>query len=207
MRRYLPKKNKELAAALARKQMLLAQISDLKAQEKACRRYLDACKDGALEKLLANREFARLLSEEDVKLKGDAGLWQEEAYKKNERYPEALIFDTVRGEKVRSKSEALIANLLYMMGIPYRYEQQHIVGTARIYPDFTALNIRTGVEFVIEHFGLMSDPGYASNAGLKVKTYLSNGYIPYMNCLFFYEAQEHPLDMGHVKDSFEKYLL
>ncbi len=47
-------------------------------------------------------------------------------------------------EKVRSKSEAFIADTLYEFGIPYRYEYlvRMVNGELR-YPDFTLLKVRT----------------------------------------------------------------
>ena len=45
-------------------------------------------------------------------------------YKCNPSHPENLIHKTMQGHLVRSKSEVIIANTLYMNQIPYRYENQ-----------------------------------------------------------------------------------
>ena len=56
-------------------------------------------------------------------------------------------FYTANGERVRSKSELIIADLLTKEGIPYRYEYPiYLKGFGRIYPDFTTLNIRNRKE-------------------------------------------------------------
>ena len=51
--------------------------------------------------------------------------WQEEEYEQNRMYPENLRYDTEQGDLVRSKSEVIIANLLYQNqeDILYRYEK------------------------------------------------------------------------------------
>ncbi len=48
--------------------------------------------------------------------------WLGKSFKINQFMPERKIYDTIKGEKVRSKSEALLANMFFEMKIPYRYE-------------------------------------------------------------------------------------
>ncbi len=65
-------------------------------------------------------------------------------------------FYTAKGERVRSKSEVIIADALYRKGIPYRYEYPlHLSGVGEIYPDFMVLNVRLRKEMYWEHFGRM----------------------------------------------------
>ena len=51
--------------------------------------------------------------------------WEDEKYEKNTKYFENLKFETDQGELVRSKSEVIIANLLYqnLHHILYKYER------------------------------------------------------------------------------------
>ena len=55
---------------------------------------------------------------------------------------------TYKGERVRSKSEMIIANELFRNNIPYKYELpielENWNKKVTIYPDFTVLNKRTG---------------------------------------------------------------
>lgn len=207
-RMYLPKKYRSLACQLAKKRAVTAQIADLNEEAEACAGYLSFCPGGGrLDQILKNRGIAELISEECGPVKKNAETWQRAEYEKNAKYPEKLTFSTVRGEKVRSKSEALIANLLLMLKIPYRYEQCHIIGGYRVYPDFTVLNADTGQEILIEHFGMMNDPDYARNTAAKIKAYITAGYIPYKNILFFFEGNDMPLDMEMIQFVFEKYLV
>ena len=57
-------------------------------------------------------------------------------------------FYTVNGERVRSKSEMIISNLLYRYDVPYRYEKPiELLDWNKVIicrPDFTIMNRRTG---------------------------------------------------------------
>lgn len=115
---------------------------------------------------------------------------------------------TDRGERVRSKSEKIIADKLNSMKIPYRYEYPlKLSGFGTVYPDFTILNLRTRKEYYFEHFGMMDKPEYASNAIQKLETYQRNGIYPGEKLLITYETSEMMCDMRLVQCLFEKYLL
>ena len=59
---------------------------------------------------------------------------------------------TSREERVRSKSEIIIADTLSRESIPYRYEcPLHIPDVGNIYPDFTVLNVAKRKELYWEH--------------------------------------------------------
>lgn len=79
-------------------------------------------------------------------------------------HPENLRYETEQGDLVRSKSEVIIANILYQhrKDILYKYERPLEVmsdGKERnIYPDFTILNIHTGKVTYWEHAGRMDVP-------------------------------------------------
>lgn len=59
---------------------------------------------------------------------------------------------TMKNERVRSKSEKIIADELYMQKIPYKYELpiqlENRGRIIEIYPDFTAINKRTGKKWM-----------------------------------------------------------
>lgn len=90
--------------------------------------------------------------------------------------PDQQQFQTERGDIVRSKSEVLIANQLFHLGIPYRYECPVNLKTFGIvYPDFMLLNTKTRKEYIYEHLGMMDDPHYVENAMKKIRAYEQNG--------------------------------
>ena len=80
---------------------------------------------------------------------------------------------TDRGERVRSKSEVIIANLMAKENIPYKYEcPLYLNGFGTVHPDFTALNVRERKEYYWEHLGMMEDPEYSEKAVRKISAYI-----------------------------------
>ncbi len=131
--------------------------------------------------------------------------WDEEIYEINQKYSENMVYKTDQGEMVRSKSELIIANILYKNRemLKYKYERQlelMIEGhTQTIYPDFTILNVRTGKLVYWEHAGRMDDTRYAANFVKKINTYIDNGIIPGMNLIVTYETVNSPIVIQHIQ--------
>lgn len=93
---------------------------------------------------------------------------------------EGLVHRTRRGEGVRSKSEVIIADLLYSKGIDYHYELARLGldGTPR-YPDFTIEDAETGQTIYWEHLGMMRVPAYKARWGRKLDWYRQQGILPW----------------------------
>ena len=105
-----------------------------------------------------------------------------------------MIHDTIRGEKMRSKSEVMIANSIYRHALPYKPELPLKCKNGRsLYPDFTILDPRTMEEYIWEHFGIMDDPVYAAEACRKIQTYNDEGYVLGRNLICTFETSETPL--------------
>ena len=88
----------------------------------------------------------------------------------------APLILTNRKNRVRSKSEKILADYFDSLGIKYKYEcplQLRSYGT--VYPDFTFLSSKTGKEMYWEHEGMMDNPDYARTAVQKIETYAKNG--------------------------------
>jgi hypothetical protein len=122
--------------------------------------------------------------------------WSRVSYKGKAFNSETPEIYTERGERVRSKSEKIIADKLYMLDIPYRYEYPLTLkqfGT--IYPDFTLLNKSTRKEYVLEHFGMMDHPDYSKKAIKKISLYMRNDFLPGDNLLTMFETSDMPLDV------------
>lgn len=125
--------------------------------------------------------------------------WLSQEYKGKPFSAETPILRTSRGERVRSKSELIIADALTRMNVPYLYEKPlKLKGIGKIYPDFTCLNVRRRTEFVWEHFGMMDDLEYANKAMRKERCYEENGFFCGVNLIITRETQESPLDVTTV---------
>lgn len=110
---------------------------------------------------------------------------------------------TEKGERVRSKSEKLIADKLYMMDIPYRYECPiTLYGIGKIYPDFTILKVESRKEVILEHFGMMDNPDYSDKAIKKINMLEKNGYNMGDNLLCTFETSKTPINMKNVENMF-----
>ncbi len=118
---------------------------------------------------------------------------------------------TNKGERVRSKSEVIIANEFFHYGIPYKYEKPLILKEKNkeitVYPDFTTMNKRTGKLWIIEHFGMMSIPQYCEMAMHKLDLYLKNNYLIGKNLLLFYEYTNAPLKVSNITKYIKEFLI
>ncbi len=117
---------------------------------------------------------------------------------------------TMKGERVRSKSEKIIADELYRYQIPYKYEFPLTLAThnrnIEFYPDFTALNRRTGKRWIIEHFGMMDRTSYYENAMQKLDLYEKNNFLLGNNLILFHETASSPISTNVVRKYIELYL-
>ena len=131
-------------------------------------------------------------------------LWLKQSYKQKPFLPDSPEIYTEKNERVRSKSEKIIADKLAILGIPYRYEYPMILpGIGSIHPDFLLLDIKERTTVIYEHFGLMQDQEYCRNALRKIDAYEKNGYLLGWKFLCTFESEDHVLDMRH----FEKMIL
>lgn len=89
---------------------------------------------------------------------------------------EGLIHKTRKGVTVRSKSEVIIADLLYSKDIEFEYEQPVVAadGTWRS-PDFTIVDDTTGTTIYWEHLGMLQRPSYRRKWEAKLAWYRANG--------------------------------
>ena len=130
--------------------------------------------------------------------------WQAEIYEPYRKYSENLKFETDKGEMVRSKSELIIANILYRnrKHLLYKYERPLELQTngalVVIHPDFTILNIRTGKMFYWEHAGRMDDPRYSNDFVQKMNLYMENQLFQGEDVVVTYETMTNPLNIHNV---------
>lgn len=129
--------------------------------------------------------------------------WEAVTYEPGYFRPDTSEYLTDRGERVRSKSEQLIANLLNRLGIPYRYEYPTTImvdGRPKTWrPDFLILDVKNRREFFLEHLGRLGEPEYAKNAFQKMRVYEENGMNEATNMLYSFETNDVPLDLQLVE--------
>ena len=77
-------------------------------------------------------------------------------------YEAGKIHEALTGDMVRSKSEIIIANMLFERDIDFRYESQLLADDGSMYlPDFT-IKWR-GEDYYWEHVGMLHEPKYAAH--------------------------------------------
>ena len=133
--------------------------------------------------------------------------WIAEDYNRKEFHEGVPVILTEKGERVRSKSEKILADFFYRNGIPYKYEKPlYLKGFGTVHPDFTFLSKETGGEIYWEHDGKMDDPAYARNAVRKIRAYEENDIYPGERLILTFETEKSVLDIRLVQRLAEKYL-
>jgi len=81
-------------------------------------------------------------------------------------------FYSDKNERMRSKSEVLIANALIRRNIPYKYESPiALANRQKLYPDFTILDVKNRKVKYWEHLGKMGDMVYVARNIWKLDEY------------------------------------
>ncbi|MCR5735463.1 MAG: hypothetical protein K6G22_12730 [Lachnospiraceae bacterium] len=208
--KYIEREHRDIAAALAQneynKQFLKKAEHELAMIERTISQFSRVNTDMIYENLsIHRRNLIRpyILTDELY-----AAEWQSRIIRENPYMPENRIYDTRKGERVRSKSEAILADMLYELGIPYHYEKPLKLINGKIrYPDFTMLKKRTREEIYLEHFGLMDNEEYLTGSLKKLDEYRNNGIYPGKNLMFTYETQDDPLDIKGIRTMLKEILL
>ncbi|MBR7062559.1 MAG: hypothetical protein IKI42_05940 [Clostridia bacterium] len=105
-------------------------------------------------------------------------------------------YETNKGEHVRSKSEYMLANMLFKNEIPYIYEKPLRLSDGKtVYPDFTILDVRNRRELILEHLGMMDDAEYLDKNLKKLKEYSFSGYHLGDRLLITMESRAQPLNI------------
>ncbi|MDI9242196.1 hypothetical protein [Fusibacillus kribbianus] len=134
--------------------------------------------------------------------------WEAESYTGKGFSAADIEIYTERGERVRSKSEKIIADKLYAMKIPYKYEVPlPLKGFGIVYPDFVVLNAKQRKVYYWEHLGMMEQPDYAAAAVQKLEQYQKNGIFPGDKLILTYETKTRPLNTKLLEQCIIQYLL
>lgn len=199
---YISKTDIQLARSLAQKdyneEFLENARKELLRLEKSIKHFSKENADLTYDKLSDSRK--NLISPYILNDDNYAEAWLAKPYRANPFKPEKKIHDTDRGEKVRSKSEALIANMLYSLGIPYRYEEEIRMANGNVrYPDFTLLKKITREVVYLEHLGLSDLEEYRVDNLRKLEEYQTSGIYLGKNLIITYEIEGMPLNLKGIR--------
>lgn len=206
---YIPHAQLQLAKRLAQKQYDQNLIKLLRRQIAALDHLL-AVAGPNLPALYETHCRARRLLITPATLPNDqyAALWQNVQWTGHPFSPDTPDFYTSRKERVRSKSEVIIADTLARHKIPYRYEYPLELKNGSLYhPDFLFLNLRTRQEFIWEHFGLMDNSEYANKTASKLKAFNENKIFPGKNLIITMETADTQLSSQQVENLIMEYLI
>lgn len=194
---YIKEKDRSLAEKLAQKdynkKILQAAQKELQAIVKYKTNYPSKCIEEIYDSLHKERQKLILpIEETDEQFVSN---WEKEEYE-GKRFgindPELY---TAKGERVRSKSEVIIADLLNKEGLPYRYEYPlYLKEFNMVYPDFTILNVGKRKDIYWEHFGMMDDPDYVEKAIRKIALYEQNEIYLGDNLIATFETRKSPMN-------------
>jgi len=199
--RIIPKKEAKTAELLARKKFLSDTIKICNDQIQLIEAFLNQYPDSLAYpgNLTDDNQDYRALLAPFFKAPEEVEAWVNKEFESNPEFPESLIVPTKCGIMVRSKSESIIADALYERGIPFRYEQQLLIGEFKFYPDFTILDPRDPRRVIYwEHLGRMDDPRYINRTRFKLSNYLEARLIPGINLILTSETHKVPLDINYV---------
>ncbi len=181
--------NKALKAAIAEKDMIDKMMNFYDKSDLISDVYTNL---GEEEKKITN---SYLLSDDEY-----VKWWQSQPYERKAfRDDDDTDYVTDRGERVRSKSEMIIANALFKLNIPYRYECKLMLKNGiEIYPDFTILKVKTREECYLEHNGRMGLLDYQNDFCERMNLYAENDIIVGKNLFLTFESGNCPLKMGII---------
>jgi len=210
---YLPKSERALAEQLALRRLYTAQLNRLRQESELLRNY-----ELFHEENVYSKEIECLLSQEspyyELLKNSIAGsqendayvkMWQDAEYQTNCAHQEHLLHKSLKGERLRSKSEVIIANALYMNHVPYRYECELVLGDVTLYPDFTILHPGTLEVYYWEHFGMMSQETYREKTVQKLRLYGEHQIFPFYQLITTYESESVSLDSEMIQKIIDMY--
>lgn len=126
--------------------------------------------------------------------------WMNQSYEKKSFREDAPEYYSNKGERMRSKSEVIIANLLDKLEIPYLYEMPlELNKWLTVHPDFTIIDVANRRVILWEHLGMLGDVEYLNQSIQKIREYELCGYYPGDSLIITGESDRHPLDIRLVE--------
>lgn len=134
--------------------------------------------------------------------------WKEIPYQGKGFADNRFCIYTKKQERVRSKSEKILADFFTDMGLVYKYEcPLRLANGITFHPDFTFLSPYTREEVYWEHNGMMDDPNYLQYALKKLVNYEMNGIVRGRDLIITYETSAYNLDLHWAEALAKEYLI
>jgi len=207
--RYLPVAEKEKAQVLIQKKYD-QQIAEAAGKQAAVlNRFIAGYDPECLKRIYENTSDVRkrMIEPEELSDQAYAEKWQSMPFQPKEIGAEVPEHYSSKGERVRSKSEVMIADSLAQAGVPYRYECPLRLGTSILHPDFTILRIPDREELYWEHLGKMDDEEYAANTLRRIRFYEQNGIMPGIHLILTMETSQQPVNLSVIKRMIRTYCI
>ena len=194
---YISKKNTHLIKSLIQKEFDQKLLKAAEDEMRMNERYIKKAGPDILQKIYEEMPEEKKLFVDDRGVSDEEFVkrWAAAEYEQKKHDDRDPVFITNRGERVVSKSEKIIADMLNEKGLAYRYEEPLIlIGLGTIHPDFKILHPTRRVIVCLEHNGRMDDPDYAERAVIRINAYERNGYHEGDTLLLTFETSTVPLD-------------
>lgn len=130
--------------------------------------------------------------------------WQNSQYTHKPISKDAPVYETMKGERVRSKSEMIIADRLKANNIPYKYECPIKAGVRIIHPDFTILRVSDRKILYLEHCGKVGDQEYGDDMVDRINDYAQEGIVIGDRLFITCESENKPFDVRVLDEMIEK---
>ena len=189
--------DRHLIQMLGQRQYIKNLLKSAEAEKKELKRLIDRYPEQTVEDIYGtfNRERQSLINPIELPDKEFINNWLSKPYQGKGFGNGDPYYMTLKGERVRSKSEQLIADRLYNKNIPYKYECPLQIGKYTVYPDFTNLRMSDREEVYLENFGRMDDKDYSDGTLWKINYYSLHGLLFGKNFFATFESKDHPLDV------------
>ena len=206
---YISKSDEYLPQKLAQKTYNLSVIKKAESRLKQIKKITKDYSDDEIEKLFTSLHADRqaLITPVEPTWKQLFNEWYTKEYQGKEFQDGTAVILTEKGERVRSKSEKILADFFYRRNIFYKYEKPlYLKGYGTIYPDFTFLSKKTGKEIYWEHEGMMDKQEYARAAVQKIESYQKNDIYPGDRLILTFETEQSVLNTKTIEGLVNKYL-
>lgn len=200
--KYISKSNMKLVTRLAQKSYNQKLLNSIKSELIAIDNYMRFLPEQFAEDVYSKlREDRKVLVAPEIETDEIfLANWESQEYSGKSFSDDSIELYSERGERVRSKSELIIANLLNKYKVPYRYECPVVLrGYGTVYPDFTILIVSSRREIYWEHQGMMDDPEYVAKAIKKVSSYIKSGIFPGERLILTSETRQSPIDVRVIE--------